>query len=143
MTVAIAIGKHNLSVAPVIIAVIIIGVAIYFIWKRRSGRPNGGDKKTGKFAVAPGREAGVGEVLEEKAREHVRHLAAAPPVIDDRDHGPVVRGADRADLNCHPQGSSRSAVRCTRHGRCPHGETATGREQMLCYRPVVVNLRAG
>jgi hypothetical protein len=44
MTVAIAIGKHNLSVAPIIIALIIIGVAIYFIWKRRSGRPNGGGK---------------------------------------------------------------------------------------------------
>jgi hypothetical protein len=44
MTVAMAIGKHNLSVAPIIIALIIIGVAVYFIWKRRSDRPNGGSK---------------------------------------------------------------------------------------------------
>ena len=31
----------TLSVAPIIIALIIIGVAVYFIWKRRSDRPNG------------------------------------------------------------------------------------------------------
>jgi LPXTG-motif cell wall-anchored protein len=30
-----AVGAHNLSVAPVIIAVIIIGVAVYFIMRRR------------------------------------------------------------------------------------------------------------
>jgi heme/copper-type cytochrome/quinol oxidase subunit 2 len=44
MTVAMAIGKHNLSVAPIIIVLIIIGVAIYFVWKRRTGKPNGRGK---------------------------------------------------------------------------------------------------
>ena len=44
MTVAMAIGTHNLSVAPIIIAVIIIGVAVYFIRQRRRNNPNGRDK---------------------------------------------------------------------------------------------------
>lgn len=43
MTIAMAIGKHNLSVVPVILAVIIIGVAIYFIMRRRRKPPNGHD----------------------------------------------------------------------------------------------------
>jgi LPXTG-motif cell wall-anchored protein len=36
-----AIGTHNLSAVPVILAVIIIGIAIYFIMKRRRKPPNG------------------------------------------------------------------------------------------------------
>jgi preprotein translocase subunit YajC len=38
MTIAIEAGTHNISAAPVILAVIIIGVAIYFIMRRRSRR---------------------------------------------------------------------------------------------------------
>lgn len=37
------IGTHNLSVVPIIITVIIIGVAIYFITQRRRKPPNGHD----------------------------------------------------------------------------------------------------
>jgi hypothetical protein len=44
MSIALAIGAHNLSVAPVIVAVIIIGVAIYFMLQRRRNRPNGRDQ---------------------------------------------------------------------------------------------------
>jgi hypothetical protein len=41
MPIAIAIGQHNLSAAPVILAVIIIAVAIYFFWQHRRNRPSG------------------------------------------------------------------------------------------------------
>lgn len=42
MTIAMAIGTHNLSAAPIIIlAVVIIGVVIYFITKHRKNPPNG------------------------------------------------------------------------------------------------------
>ncbi len=42
MTIAMSTGTHNLSAVPIIIiALIIIGVAIYLIRKRRSNRPNG------------------------------------------------------------------------------------------------------
>ena len=41
MTIAMAIGTHNLSVVPIILAVIIIGVAIFFIMRRRRKPPNG------------------------------------------------------------------------------------------------------
>jgi hypothetical protein len=44
MTIAMTIGTHNLSVVPIILAVIIIGVAIYFIRQRRRNQPNGHDK---------------------------------------------------------------------------------------------------
>jgi heme/copper-type cytochrome/quinol oxidase subunit 2 len=44
MTVAMAIGKHNLSVAPIIVVLIIIGVAIYFVWRRRRNQPDGRGK---------------------------------------------------------------------------------------------------
>ena len=44
MTIAMAIGTHNLSVVPIILAVIVIGVAIYFIMQRRRNPPNGHDK---------------------------------------------------------------------------------------------------
>jgi hypothetical protein len=44
MTIAMTIGTHNLSVVPIILAVIIIGVAIYLIWQRRRNQPNGHDK---------------------------------------------------------------------------------------------------
>jgi hypothetical protein len=36
-----AMGTHNLSAVPIILAVIIIGVAIYFIVQRSRNRPNG------------------------------------------------------------------------------------------------------
>ena len=42
MTIAMAIGTHNLSAVPIILAVIIIGVAI-FIMQRRRKPPNGHD----------------------------------------------------------------------------------------------------
>ena len=38
------IGTHNLSAVPIIIAVIIIGVAIYFIMQRRRNSQNGHDR---------------------------------------------------------------------------------------------------
>ena len=42
MTIAMSTGTHNLSAVPIIIlALIIIGVAIYLIRKRRSNPPNG------------------------------------------------------------------------------------------------------
>jgi hypothetical protein len=41
MELAIAVGQHNLSAAPVILAVIVIAVAAYFIWQRRKNQPNG------------------------------------------------------------------------------------------------------
>jgi hypothetical protein len=44
MTIAMKIGTHNLSAAPIILAVIIIGVAIYFIVQRRRNPSNGHDK---------------------------------------------------------------------------------------------------
>jgi LPXTG-motif cell wall-anchored protein len=44
MTIAMSAGTHNLSVAPVIAAVIIIGIAVYFIVRRRRNSPNGHDK---------------------------------------------------------------------------------------------------
>jgi hypothetical protein len=43
MTIAMNIGTHNLSAVPVILAVIIIGVAIYFIMQRRRKPPTGHD----------------------------------------------------------------------------------------------------
>ena len=44
MTIAIAIGTHNLSAVPILLAVIIVGVVGYFIWQRRRNQPNGRDK---------------------------------------------------------------------------------------------------
>jgi len=44
MTIAMSIVAHNLSVAPIIAAVIIIGAAAYFIMRHRSNSPNGHDK---------------------------------------------------------------------------------------------------
>jgi preprotein translocase subunit YajC len=44
MTIAATIGTHNISAVPVIVAVIIIGVAIYFIMRRRRKSPGGHDK---------------------------------------------------------------------------------------------------
>jgi hypothetical protein len=44
MTIAMAIGTHNLSAAPVILAVIIIGAIVYVLWKRRRARPKGPGK---------------------------------------------------------------------------------------------------
>lgn len=43
MPIAIAIGSHNISAVPIILAVIIIGVAISFIMQRRRKPPNGHD----------------------------------------------------------------------------------------------------
>ena len=40
MELAIAAGKHNLSAVPVILAVIIICAAAYYIWRRRKNQPN-------------------------------------------------------------------------------------------------------
>jgi hypothetical protein len=44
MTIAIAVGAHNISAVPLILAVIIIGVAIYFIMRRRRNPPDGHGK---------------------------------------------------------------------------------------------------
>jgi cytochrome c-type biogenesis protein CcmH/NrfF len=44
MTVAMTIGTHNLSAVPVILVVLIIGVAIYVIKRRRTRPPNGRDR---------------------------------------------------------------------------------------------------
>lgn len=44
MTIAMTIGTHNISVFPVILALIIIGVTIYFTWQRRRNPPNGHGK---------------------------------------------------------------------------------------------------
>jgi hypothetical protein len=43
MTIAMAIGTHNLSVVPIIVAVIIIGVAIFVKMRRSRKTPNGHD----------------------------------------------------------------------------------------------------
>jgi preprotein translocase subunit YajC len=44
MEIAMEAGKHNISALPIILAVIIIGVAIYFLVQRRRKTPNGHDK---------------------------------------------------------------------------------------------------
>lgn len=44
MTIAMAIGTHNLSAVPIILAVIIIGIVGYFMWQRTRKQPNGHDK---------------------------------------------------------------------------------------------------
>lgn len=44
MTLAIAIGTHNLTAVPVILAAVIIGVAVYVIRRRRRNQPNGRDR---------------------------------------------------------------------------------------------------
>ncbi len=44
MILAIAIGTHNLSAVPVILAVVVIGVAVYVIRQRRRNQPNGRDR---------------------------------------------------------------------------------------------------
>ncbi len=44
MTVAMTIGSHNLSAVPVILVVLIIGIAIYVIRQRRSRPPGGHDR---------------------------------------------------------------------------------------------------
>ena len=44
MTIATAVGAHNPSALPVILAVIIIGVAIYVIVRRRRKPPDGHGK---------------------------------------------------------------------------------------------------
>ena len=41
MTIAMAVGTHNLSVAPIILAVIIIGVVAFFAMRGRRKPPNG------------------------------------------------------------------------------------------------------
>ena len=43
MTIAITVGAPNLSVIPVVLAVLIIGVAISFLARRRRKPPNGHD----------------------------------------------------------------------------------------------------
>jgi LPXTG-motif cell wall-anchored protein len=44
MTIAMSIGAHNLSAVPIIIlALIIVGAAIYFIRQRRKNPSNGHD----------------------------------------------------------------------------------------------------
>lgn len=44
MIIAMNIGTHNLSVVPIILAVIIIGVATSFMIRRRRNPPNGHGK---------------------------------------------------------------------------------------------------
>jgi uncharacterized protein HemX len=44
MTIAVSAGAHNISAAPVILAVIIIGIVTYLITQRRKNRSNGQDK---------------------------------------------------------------------------------------------------
>ncbi len=44
MTIAISIGTHNVSVLPIILAVIVIGVAIYVIRRRRRNPRSGQDR---------------------------------------------------------------------------------------------------
>jgi hypothetical protein len=44
MTLAIAIGTHNISAVPVILAVVVIGAAVYFFWQRRRNQPKGHDR---------------------------------------------------------------------------------------------------
>ena len=49
MTIAMAIGTHNLSAVPIILAVIIIGIAVYFMWRRRRKQPQRPRQVTGKL----------------------------------------------------------------------------------------------
>ena len=51
------------------------------------------------LAVVVHHERRVAEVDEEELREHRRHRPAAPPLIDDADHGRVVRGLGVADVH--------------------------------------------
>jgi hypothetical protein len=39
MTIAISVGAHNISAAPVILAVLIIAAVGYLIWRRSRNRP--------------------------------------------------------------------------------------------------------
>ncbi len=42
--VAIAIGKHNLTAVPLIVILILICVAVYFVWQRRRNQRDGHHK---------------------------------------------------------------------------------------------------
>jgi preprotein translocase subunit YajC len=44
MTLAIAIGTHNLSAVPIILAVVVIGAAVYFFWRRSRNQRSGHDR---------------------------------------------------------------------------------------------------
>src|SRR5437763_8880797 len=56
-------------------------------------------QEAGELAVDLGDEARPLEVDEEQAREHRRHLAPAPPGVDDADDAAVVRRARVPDLS--------------------------------------------
>ncbi len=56
-------------------------------------------EEAGKLAVVVHHERRVAEVDEEELREHRRHRTATPPLIDDADHGGVVRGLGLADVH--------------------------------------------
>lgn len=42
--IAITVGKHNLSAGLIIFLVILICVAVYFVWQRRRNQQDGHDK---------------------------------------------------------------------------------------------------
>ena len=44
MTIAISVGAHNISVFPVVLAVLVVGVVLYFTRWRRRNRPGGDDR---------------------------------------------------------------------------------------------------
>ncbi len=56
-------------------------------------------EKAGDLTVVLQHERRVAEVDEEELRQHRRHRAAAPPLIDDADHGAVIRGLGVADVH--------------------------------------------
>ena len=44
MTIAISVGAHNISVFPVVLAVLVVGVVLYFTRWRRRNRPGDDDR---------------------------------------------------------------------------------------------------
>ena len=67
------------------------------------------DQKAGELAVALGNERGLPEVDEKELGEHVDHVPASPPVVEDGDHARVVGRLSLADFEPAQRGSVQEA----------------------------------